>query len=103
MSDQNAPISEAAAVSLPPPAAGQPAVMPAPTPVRPVGRGAALKEFWYYFSMNSGAVIGLVVFVLLVLVALFAPVVAPFPSDQQFRDALLKPPAWLTEIGRAHV
>ena len=36
-------------------------------------RTSALREFWYYFSMNRGAVIGLVVFVLLVLIAIFAP------------------------------
>jgi dipeptide transport system permease protein len=59
-----------------------------------------LREFWYYFSVNRGAVIGLVVFVLLVLTAIFANWVAPHSPIQQYRDALLVPPAW-TEGGQA--
>ena len=54
----------------------------------------AFAEFWHYYSMNTGAVIGLVVFTLLVLVAVFAPLVAPHLPDEQFRDSLLTPPAW---------
>ena len=54
----------------------------------------AFAEFWHYYSMNTGAVIGLVVFTLLVLVAIFAPLVAPHMPDEQYRDALLTPPAW---------
>jgi ABC-type dipeptide/oligopeptide/nickel transport systems, permease components len=61
-----------------------------PVPARP-GR---IREFWYYFRENPGAVAGLVVFVALVAVALAAPLVAPWAPDQQFRDALLTPPAW---------
>ncbi|GLQ55947.1 ABC transporter permease subunit [Devosia nitrariae] len=61
---------------------------------REPGLAAQLREFWYYFSFNRGAVIGLVVFILLVLVALFAPVIAPHSPTQQFRDALLTPPSW---------
>ncbi|PLP57229.1 dipeptide ABC transporter permease DppC [Mesorhizobium loti] len=54
----------------------------------------AFAEFWHYYSMNTGAVIGLVVFTLLVLTAVFAPLVAPHLPDEQYRDALLTPPAW---------
>ena len=50
-----------------------------------------LREFWYYFSVNRGAVIGLVVFVLLVLTAIFANWLAPHSPIQQYRDALLVP------------
>ena len=55
-------------------------------------RPGRLKEFWRYFSENHGAVAGLVLFVVLVFVALAAPLFAPFDPDQQFRDALLVPP-----------
>lgn len=58
-----------------------------------------LREFWYYFSVNRGAVIGLVVFILLVLTALFANWIAPHSPIQQYRDALLVPPSWV-EGGR---
>ena len=55
-------------------------------------RPGRLKEFWRYFSENHGAVAGLVLFVALVIVAVAAPLFAPFNPDQQFRDALLMPP-----------
>ncbi|MDO6962938.1 ABC transporter permease subunit [Rhizobium alvei] len=53
-----------------------------------------LAEFWYYFSQSRGAVIGLVVFSLMVLAALLAPVLAPHAPDMQYRDAFLAPPVW---------
>ncbi|MCL4134841.1 UNVERIFIED_CONTAM: hypothetical protein GTU68_060483, partial [Idotea baltica] len=53
-----------------------------------------LQEFWYYFSENRGAVIGLFIFVSFLLVALFADFVAPHSPTEQFRDHLLQPPAW---------
>ena len=59
-----------------------------------------LREFWYYFSVNRGDVIGLVVFILLVLMAIFANWIAPHSPIQQYRDALLVPPSW-AEGGRA--
>ena len=61
---------------------------------------ARLAEFWYYFSENRGAVIGLAVFVFLVVVAIIAPVLAPHPPTMQYRDAVLIPPFW-PEGGRA--
>lgn len=58
------------------------------------GRARQFAEFWHYFSINKGAVAGLVVFILLILVAIFAPLLAPHLPDQQYRDAMLVPPAW---------
>jgi dipeptide transport system permease protein len=67
----------------------------APAPVRTASPTVGmLREFWYYFAMNRGAVIGLVVFVALVLTAIFAPLIAPHSPIQQYRDALLSPPSW---------
>lgn len=63
-------------------------------------RRARLAEFWYYFSENRGAVIGLWVFVVLVIVAILAPVIAPHLPYAQYRDAVLLPPFW-EEGGRA--
>jgi len=59
-----------------------------------------LAEFWFYFSENRGAVIGLGIFVLIVALALLAPLIAPHDPAQQYRDALLLPPFW-QEGGRA--
>ncbi|MGL4198357.1 MAG: ABC transporter permease subunit, partial [Allorhizobium sp.] len=58
-------------------------------------RRQMLAEFWFYFSENRGAVIGLVVFVALVLIAVFAGVIAPHSPFEQYREAILLPPAWL--------
>lgn len=63
-------------------------------------RRARLAEFWYYFSENRGAVIGLVFFLLLVLLAIFAPWIAPHDPVVQYRDAVRIPPVW-QEGGRA--
>ncbi len=61
---------------------------------RPTGRWALLKEFWAYFSENRGAVIGLVFFVIIVIIAIFADAIAPHLPNQQYREAFLKPPFW---------
>ena len=53
-----------------------------------------LGEFWYYFSENRGAVVGLFVVVALVLIAVFADLIAPHAPHEQYRDHLLQPPAW---------
>ena len=57
-------------------------------------RRRQLAEFWFYFSENKGAVIGLWFFVGLVAVALLAPLIAPHVPYQQYRDAVLVPPVW---------
>ncbi|HXH01727.1 MAG TPA: ABC transporter permease subunit [Candidatus Competibacteraceae bacterium] len=53
-----------------------------------------LREFWQHYRQNTGAVIGLVVIVVMVLLALFAPWLASHPPSEQYRDALLLPPFW---------
>jgi dipeptide transport system permease protein len=73
------------------------ATAPVPTPVPRPERNAtwaALAEFWYYFSVNKGAVIGLVIFLITVLIAIFAPVLAPYPPEQVFSQFILRPPSW---------
>jgi dipeptide transport system permease protein len=70
---------------------------PSPSGPAPV---APLLENWHYFVGNRGAVIGLVVLGLMVLLAVLAPLIAPHDPTMQYRDALLVPPAW-TEDGRA--
>ncbi len=57
-------------------------------------RRRQLAEFWFYFSENKGAVIGLWFFVALVIVALLSPWIAPHEPYLQYRDAVLVPPVW---------
>jgi dipeptide transport system permease protein len=66
---------------------------PGPVSVDP-SRRARLAEFWYYFSENRGAVIGLFFFLFLILLAIFAPLIAPHAPQAQYRDATLVPPFW---------
>ncbi len=55
---------------------------------------SALAEFWFYFSRNKGAVIGLAVFLFVLVVAILAPLVAPHSASVQNREVLLLPPFW---------
>jgi dipeptide transport system permease protein len=64
-----------------------PAVSLAPMP-------SAAKLFWRGFAENRGAVVGLAVMVVLVLLAIFADVVAPHSPIEQFREHFLTPPSW---------
>jgi dipeptide transport system permease protein len=65
----------------------------------PVSQAAAappgpLREFWGYFRANHGAVGGLVVVVAVLMMAAFAPVLAPYPPDLTNNAVFLQPPAW---------
>jgi len=60
-------------------------------------RRAMLAEFWHYFSENRGALIGLIFFVLLVLTAIFAPLIAPHSPTTTYTDAKLVPPSWAAD------
>ncbi|MDZ4394765.1 ABC transporter permease subunit [Cypionkella sp.] len=57
-------------------------------------RRQMLADFWFYFRQNRGAVVGMWVFLGLVVLAVFAQVIAPHDPTQQYRDALLMPPFW---------
>ena len=53
-----------------------------------------LREFWTYFSANHGAVAGLAIVLLVLLIALFAPLLAPYAPDLTNNAMFLKPPFW---------
>lgn len=65
-----------------------PTAAPSSAPPHPV------REFWTYFSANRGAVAGLVVIVLVLLCALFAPLIAPHEPNLTNNAVFLKPPFW---------
>jgi dipeptide transport system permease protein len=52
------------------------------------------RAFWHAFKDNRGAVAGLAVVVLIVLLAIFADLIAPYAPNEQFRDAVRAAPAW---------
>jgi dipeptide transport system permease protein len=59
-----------------------------------VPRPHRFAEFRAYFSENRGAVTGFWVVAVLAAVAVLADVLAPHSPVEQYRDALLLPPAW---------
>ena len=61
----------------------------------PSGRMVAAREFWANFSRNRGAVVAGVIVIALMLVAIFAPLIAPHSPIEQYRDYVKIPPAWL--------
>jgi dipeptide transport system permease protein len=62
-----------------------------PVPLAEPGRA---RLFWRAFAENRGAVAGLVLMAVLILLAVFADLVSPHAPTEQFRDHLLTPPFW---------
>ena len=54
-----------------------------------------LAAFWTSFSENRGAVIGMCVVIAIVLIAIFAPLLAPYNPLEQFRGFTKLPPFWV--------
>ena len=61
------------------------------TPVAIPAPPHPLREFWTFFSANRGAVGGLIIVVTVLLIALFAPVLAPHAPDLTNSAAFLRP------------
>lgn len=57
-------------------------------------RPGRLREFWFYFQENRGAVFGLWIFGIFVIVALLADLIAGYDPTEQYREHLLQPPFW---------
>ena len=55
-----------------------------------------LRELWGYFSANRGALAGLLIVGLVLLTAVFAPLLAPHAPELTNSAAFLKPPFWQT-------
>ncbi|HET7715382.1 MAG TPA: ABC transporter permease subunit [Bauldia sp.] len=60
-----------------------------------MARPGRFAEFWSYFRENRGAVVGLFFMGALVLVAVFAGVIAPHSPYEQYRDHFLQPPVFI--------
>lgn len=54
-----------------------------------------LLEFWYFFSQNRGAVLGLALIIIFALVALFANWLAPYPPSELHIDHMRVFPVWI--------
>lgn len=58
------------------------------------GFKAEMKEFWYFFSQNRGAVAGLVIVSIFVLIAILAPFIAPYDPSFLHEGVFTQGPAW---------
>ena len=58
----------------------------------PPGR---LIAFWRSFAENRGAIVGLAIMLVLIVVAVGADAIAPHSPIEQFRASFLAPPAWI--------
>ncbi|MGQ0710691.1 MAG: ABC transporter permease subunit [Rhodoferax sp.] len=61
-----------------------------------------LRDFWRYFSANKGAVAGLYVVLAVLLMAAFAPWIAPHAPNTTDNSVFLVPPAWQEGGSSAH-
>jgi dipeptide transport system permease protein len=66
--------------------------LPGVAPPRPASEW---RLFWRSFAENRGAVLGLAIMLLLIVVALLADITAPHSPIEQFRENFLTPPSWL--------
>ncbi len=62
---------------------------------KPLDPPGPLREFWLGFTANRGAFVALIVFALIALASLFAPLIAPHDPIEQYRDFMLAPPVWM--------
>ncbi|MBN6079313.1 ABC transporter permease subunit [Aggregatibacter actinomycetemcomitans] len=58
---------------------------------------ATLKHIWQLFRKDRIALFGFYAFLLLILTALFGPLLAPYPSEMQFVGKELTPPSWASD------
>jgi dipeptide transport system permease protein len=61
-----------------------------------------LREFWSYFRANHGALAGLIIVVAVLLIAVFAPWLAPYGPNLTDTTVSLTPPAWQSGGSAAH-
>jgi dipeptide transport system permease protein len=61
---------------------------------KPIDPPGPLREFWLGFTANRGAFVALIVFALIALASLLAPLIAPHDPIEQYRDFMLTPPVW---------
>src|ERR1700690_1676799 len=54
----------------------------------------SLRVFWRGFSENRGAIVGVAVMLVLMVLAVFADIAAPHSPIEQFRANFLTPPVW---------
>ena len=55
------------------------------------------QDFWYSFRQNKGALVGLAIIAVFILIAIFAPWLAPHDPTKIFEGKYLVPPFWQSD------
>ncbi|MDQ7050826.1 MAG: ABC transporter permease subunit [Enterobacterales bacterium] len=58
---------------------------------------STFSRHWFYFKQNRLAFLALIIFILIMLVAIFANFIAPYDPIEQFTDSIHLPPSWYDE------
>jgi dipeptide transport system permease protein len=69
----------------------------------PAQAAGPIRELLRAFAANRTALAGTVIILLILVVALAAPLIAPYSPVVQDRDLLLAPPAWIADGSPAHL
>lgn len=72
------------------------------TTTAPAADTSPAQEFWLQFQANRGALAGLIIVAAVLLMALFAPWLAPYPPDLTDNSVFLVPPFWQAGGSTAH-
>lgn len=63
-----------------------------------------MNNFWRKYTKRKTALLGLAIFIIVILIAIFADVIAPYPlEDAQGLSRRLKPPMWQDDAGNRYI
>ena len=62
-------------------------------------KSSMMYETWYRLNKSKLAMLGLYILVFITLVAIFAPIIAPYGYDEQNTDKILLSPCWEFPFG----
>ena len=65
-----------------------------PLAAQVLAQPSPLSAFWAAYRENKGAVLGLALLLIVIVLAIFADFIAPHSPIEQFRDAVRAPPIW---------
>jgi dipeptide transport system permease protein len=60
------------------------------------------RAFWNSFSQNRGALLGLIIVCVVLLMGLFADFISPYSPLEQYRDSIKLPPFWVEGGSYSH-
>ena len=59
-----------------------------------IKKSSMMKETWYRLKKSKLAIVGLCILIFVIVLAVFAPIIAPYGYDEQQPDKILITPSW---------